>query len=55
MIDGEVVRCDERGPRLGDPPKDEVGHFIRWQARGGWIDCRDLGKVLEHEMPSTAR
>ena len=38
LIDGEVVCCDER-------------HFIRCPACGGWIDCRDLGQVFEHEGP----
>jgi hypothetical protein len=33
----------------GQPPKDEAEHFIRCPACGGWIDCRDLGKVFEHE------
>ena len=36
---------------VGDPPKDEAEHFIRCQSCGGWIDCRDLGQVFEHEGP----
>ena len=39
------------GKRLGDPPKDEADHFIRCPVCDGWIDCRDLGHVLEHEGP----
>jgi hypothetical protein len=40
------------GKRVGDPPKDEAEHFIRWPLCGGWIDCRDLGQVFEHEGTS---
>ena len=39
------------GKRLGDQPKDEAEHFIRCPACCGWIDCRDLGQVFEHEAP----
>jgi hypothetical protein len=39
------------GKRLGDPSADEAEHFIRCPACGGWIDCRDLGQVFEHEEP----
>jgi hypothetical protein len=31
------------------PSKDETEHFVRCPACGGWIDCRDLGQVFEHE------
>ena len=37
--------------RLGDPPTSEADHFIRRPACGGWIDCRDLGQVFQHEGP----
>ena len=40
------------GKRVGDPPKSDAEHFIRCPACGGWIDCRDLGQVFEHEGPS---
>ena len=40
------------GRRVGDPQKEESDHFIRCPACGGWIDCRDLGQVFEHEGPS---
>jgi hypothetical protein len=40
-----------RRRRLGDPPKDEAEHFIHCPACGGWIDCRDVGQVFEHEGP----
>ena len=33
------------GRRVGDPPTDEAGHFIRCPACGGWIDCRDLAQA----------
>ena len=39
------------GKRLGDPPASEAEHFIRCPACDGWIDCRDLGQVFEHEGP----
>jgi hypothetical protein len=39
------------GKRLGDPPANEAEHFIRCRACNGWIDCRDLGQVFEHEGP----
>ena len=39
------------GKWLGDPPANEAEHFIRCPACGGWINCRDLGQVLEHEGP----
>jgi hypothetical protein len=42
-----------RGTCLGRPigaqPRDEAEHFIRCPACDGWIDCRDLGQVFEHE------
>jgi hypothetical protein len=34
-----------------DPHKDEVEHFIKCETCGGWIDCRDLGSVFDHEGP----
>jgi hypothetical protein len=37
------------GRRVGNPPKSDAGHFIRCPACDGWIDCRDLGQVFEHE------
>ena len=39
------------GRLVGQAPKDEAGHFIRCPACRGWIDCRDLGQVFEHEGP----
>jgi hypothetical protein len=39
------------GKRVGAPPADEAEHFIRCPACSGWIDCRDLGHVLDHEGP----
>jgi hypothetical protein len=39
------------GRRLGDQPKDEAEHFIRCPACRGWIDCRELAQVFEHEGP----
>jgi hypothetical protein len=39
------------GKQLGEPAVSEAGHFIRCPACDGWIDCRDLGQVFEHEGP----
>ncbi len=39
------------GRPVGEPPKDEAEHYIRCPGCGGWIDCRDLGQVFEHEGP----
>ena len=39
------------GKRVGLPATDEAEHFIRCPACDGWIDCRDLGQVFEHEEP----
>jgi len=36
---------------VGARPKDEAEHFIKCPTCGGWIDCRDLGQVFEHEGP----
>jgi hypothetical protein len=30
---------------------DDADHFMRCEACGGWIDCRDLGSVFDHEGP----
>ena len=46
-----IQRGKYLGKCLGDPPKDEVEHFIRCPSCGGWLDCRDLGKVFQHEGP----
>lgn len=39
------------GERVDSPPKDESEHFIKCEVCGGWIDCRDLGIVFDHEGP----
>lgn len=41
------------GKRVGDPryDDDESEHFIQCGSCGGWIDCRDLGQVFDHEGP----
>jgi hypothetical protein len=36
--------------RVG-PSVEEAEHFIKCGDCGGWIDCRDLGQVFEHEGP----
>jgi hypothetical protein len=35
----------------GHPVADEAEHFIRCTACGGWMNCRDLCQVFEHEGP----
>jgi hypothetical protein len=39
------------GTLLGHTPTNEAEHFIRCPSCGGWMDCRDLGQVFEHEGP----
>jgi hypothetical protein len=39
------------GRPIREQPTDEAEDFIRCPACGGWIDCRDLGQVFEHEAP----
>ena len=46
-----IPRGKYLGERVGDPPAGEAEHFLRCPACGGWIDCRDLGQVFEHEGP----
>ena len=48
----DTVRPDQPPQREGvhkKPPQNEADHFILCPARGGWIDCRDLGQVFEHQ------
>jgi Zn-finger nucleic acid-binding protein len=46
-----VPRGRYLGKRLGDSTNSDAEHFIRCPACRGWIDCRDLGQVFEHEGP----
>jgi hypothetical protein len=46
----DIPRGKYIGTRQG-PPVDEAEHFIKCEACGGWIDCRDLGMVFSHEGP----
>lgn len=46
-----IPRGKYTGKPLGEPPADEAEHFIKCEACGGWIDCRDLGSVFDHEGP----
>jgi hypothetical protein len=39
------------GKETAGPPLSEAEHFWKCEACGGWIDCRDLGMVFEHEGP----
>jgi hypothetical protein len=34
-----------------DPHKHEPEHFFKCETCGGWIDCRDLGSVFDHQGP----
>jgi uncharacterized C2H2 Zn-finger protein len=47
----EIPRGKYIGKRVGRTATDEAEHFIRCPACGGWIDCRDLACVFEHEGP----
>jgi hypothetical protein len=46
-----IRRGQYTGRLVGQAPTDEAEHFIRCPTCGGWIDCRDLGQVFEHEAP----
>ena len=52
MVD--ILRGKYLGRCLGDPAENEAEHFIRFPTCGGWIDCRDLAQVFEHECPLPA-
>jgi hypothetical protein len=45
-----IQRGKYLGKPLGDPPKDDAEHFVRCPACSGWIDCRDLAQVFEHNQ-----
>jgi hypothetical protein len=47
----DIPRSKYIGRRIGDPPEDEVEHFVRCPAYGGWMDCRDPAQILEHGGP----
>jgi hypothetical protein len=34
-----------------DPHQHEPEHFFKCETCGGWIDCRDLGSVFDHQGP----
>ena len=42
------------GRRMRDPPKGEAEYFYRCPVCGGWVDCRDLGQVFDHEGAATS-
>jgi hypothetical protein len=45
-----VPRGKYIGKMIGEPA-DDTEHFIKCPKCEGWIDCRDLGQVFEHEGP----
>jgi hypothetical protein len=47
----DIPRGRYKSERVGKPVRDEAEHFIRCPACDGWIDCRDLACVFEHEGP----
>jgi hypothetical protein len=47
----EFRRRNHIGRRMGNSPKNEAEHFYRCSACGGWVDCRNLGQVFDHEGP----
>jgi hypothetical protein len=50
MSGPDISRGKYIGKRLGQPA-DEAEHFIKCPGCGGWIDCRDLACVFDHEEP----
>ena len=46
----EFPRGKYIGHRVCDLAKEE--HYYRCPACGAWLDCRDLGQVLDHEGPA---
>ena len=46
-----VPRGKYIGKPLGALLEIEREHFIKCPACGGWIDCRDLAQVFEHQGP----
>ena len=47
----EFPRRRYSGRRMRHPPKGEAEYFYRCPVCGGWVDCRDLGQVFDHEGP----
>jgi hypothetical protein len=54
------AQIEERGMKIprgkyiaknADPHKHEAEHFFMCETCGGWIDCRDLGSVFDHQGP----
>jgi hypothetical protein len=37
--------------RIGGEPPSEAEYFMRCGLCGGWMDCRNLFKVIEHGGP----
>lgn len=46
-----VARGKYLGNCLDSVSDDEAQHFIQCPDCGGYIDCRDLGSVFDHEGP----
>jgi hypothetical protein len=50
-----MMKSPPRGVYLGAPaipkPAQARSHFIPCAVCNGWIDCRDLGSVFDHEGP----
>lgn len=46
-----IARGKYMGERLDGKPATDAEHFIKCSDCGGWIDCRDLGAVFDHEGP----
>lgn len=41
----------KRGKYIGTSLDDKAERFIKCDECGGWIDCADLGSVIDHEGP----
>ena len=51
LVTPDIARGKYIGEAVALPPMDEAQHFIKCEACGAWIDCRDLGMVRDHEGP----
>jgi hypothetical protein len=51
MSGPDIPRGKYLGKPVGPPATAEAEHFVRCPTCGGWMDCRDLAQVFEHEGP----
>ena len=41
--------------RIGEEPANELEHYVQCLDCGTWLDCRELGEVIEHEETCEGR